>query len=242
MMWKSLYYHQVPVSSDVRSSRGQFTSLLPAAQGGCCPLTSPSSATQQLPSASEMLLTLREWWGMLLPSCCIPTESPRAAAVGVWISAGWRDTTCSVPKVWQHLTCLQNKPSLFLYPCSKRVSMKPCSEKKYKAEEPRKPFGDCRHLQDMHQFASPPHPANTEAAPVGCAASPHPWGAQVSQDILSTAQGQPSTLCVQHSSITLNKLCPSSVPQLLPPSSATPQITPATIWKCLGWNVVSFMQ
>lgn len=171
-------------------------------------------------------------------------QSPRAAAVGVWISEGcfgWRDTTCSAPKVWQDLTCLQNKPSLFLYPCSKRVSMKPCSEKKYEAQEPRKPFGDCS--TSGHAPVCFPSPSwkhwSCTTQELG---SPHPWGAQVSQDILSTAQRQPSTLCVQHSSITLNKLCPSCAPQLLPPSPATLQIMPATIWKCLGWNVVSFLQ
>lgn len=73
---------------------GQFTFLLPAAQGGCCSLTSPSSAMQylrlrQLSSAREMLLTLREWQGLLLPSCCIPTESPTSAAVCVSVSAGY---------------------------------------------------------------------------------------------------------------------------------------------------------
>lgn len=78
-------YHQVPVSPDMT-----------AEQGVCWPVhVSPSSCTRRMlsPHLSQLckathwaettplckwhaLLTLREWRGMLLPSCCIPQRAP----------------------------------------------------------------------------------------------------------------------------------------------------------------------
>lgn len=129
-------------------------SLLPATQGECCPLTSPSSATQhvgglrQFPSASEMLLTLRDSAPILLHSHKVPQKCC------CWCAGGLALNQCRL--LWLHMfsakggcvttpTCLQNKHSFFLCPCSKTLSMKPCPEHSHLV------WGLWRCLQHKHK-------------------------------------------------------------------------------------------
>lgn len=143
---------------------GHFMNLLPAAQGRCCPLTSPCSASQhlglrQLPSAADPQGVVRDAAPILLHShkepqkcCCLCLNQCRL----LWLK-GHRVSSAKRGRVTTpHLFAKQAlafpvslqqdtfHKALFRAqpPCSGSLEASATQRRNCKAEEPRNPFGD----------------------------------------------------------------------------------------------------